>query len=294
MSLSQETATATPATSSNAAQGVTIKLEHFEGPMDLLLYLIQSQEMDISTVSISKVTDQYLGALRVIQEFNNDRFFDIASEYLVMAATLILWKSKSLMPEEQNKSDLTEEIALPMTQDELVRRLQERQRFLEIASQIATNPLLDHDVFVRTNIRPPVEKVWKTMNMTSLATTYQDVLVRERRRSRVIMKKETVSLAGKIQQFGKQLQLHQVTAMKDLINDVEVRGEWVVTFLASLELARLKRVQVYQEDTYQPIFVELIDTMFNFDMDLASGFDDPAAPAKTPISEPSIDKEPTQ
>lgn len=132
------------------------------------------------------------------------------------------------------------------------------------------------------------------MNMTSLATTYQDVLVRERRRSRVIMKKETVSLAGKIQQFGKQLQLHQVTAMKDLINDVEVRGEWVVTFLASLELARLKRVQVYQEDTYQPIFVELIDTMFNFDMDLASGFDDPAAPAKTPISEPSIDKEPTQ
>ena len=256
---------------SNAAvaRNFTVRLEQFEGPMDLLLYLIQSQELDISTVSISKITDQYLNTLKLMQEMN----FDVASEFLLMAATLILWKSKAILPNDEAIDASAEEHALPLTQEELVKQLLNRQRYLEMAGVLAQRPLLDDDVFSRPNKRPPIEKIWKEMNVSQLTTTYQDLLIREQRRSRVVMKKETVSLAEKIKDFAKKLTPHQITALQELVSDVKVRGEWVVSFLASLELSRLKRVKIYQEKTFDPIYIELIQSLVDFDLSMASGFD---------------------
>ncbi len=248
---------------------ITIRLEQFEGPLDLMLYLIQSQEMDISTVSISKITDQYLNALKLMQEMD----FDIASDFLVMAATLILWKSKALMPKEGEDQALVEETALPLTQEELVRQLLLRQAYLENAGKIALRPLLDDEVFTRPNKRPPIEKIWKEMNVTQIATTFQDLLVREQKRARIVMKKETVSLAEKIIEFGNKLEVNKITALETLITDVHTRGEWVVGFLASLELSRLKKIKIYQEKTFDPIYIELLEMMINFDARQASGFD---------------------
>lgn len=247
----------------------TVRLEQFEGPLDLLLYLIQSQELDISSVSISKITDQYLNTLKLMQEMN----FDVASEFLLMAATLILWKSKAILPREEDPNAIQDDIALPLTQEELVRQLLNRQRYLEMAGMIAQRPFLQDDVFTRPNKRPPVEKIWKEMNVSSLATTFQDLLIREQRRARVVMKKETVSLQTKIQEFGKRLTPHQLTALKDMVADVETRGEWVVAFLASLELSRLKKLKIHQDKTFDPIFIELVDTIIDLDLKLASGFD---------------------
>ncbi|NDG84631.1 MAG: hypothetical protein EBX52_06285 [Proteobacteria bacterium] len=122
----------------NTARPFTIRLEQFEGPLDLMLYLIQSQELDISTVSISKITDQYLHALKLMQEMD----FDIASEFLLMAATLILWKSKALMPKEEEANQDQEDTDLPLTQEELVRRLMQRQAYLEAAGKLAIRPYL--------------------------------------------------------------------------------------------------------------------------------------------------------
>src|SRR3954467_807035 len=106
---------------------ITVRLESFEGPLDLLLYLIQSHELDISKISISKITDQYLAYVRLMQELN----FDAASEFLVMAATLLHWKSRALLPQDL-KTDATgnllEEGAF--SQEDLVRQLLEHQRFL--------------------------------------------------------------------------------------------------------------------------------------------------------------------
>lgn len=114
---------------------ITIRLDRFEGPLDLLLYLIQSHELDVSTVSIGKITDQYLAYVRLIQELN----FDTASEFLVMAATLLLWKSKSLLPqEEQPDAALAAEEAF--TQEDLIRQLLEHQRFLEAGQSLAELP----------------------------------------------------------------------------------------------------------------------------------------------------------
>ncbi len=246
-----------------------IRLEQFEGPLDLMLYLIQSQELDVSTVSISQITNQYLHAIKLMQELD----FEIASEFLVMAATLILWKSKALMPKEDENQNALEEIAAPLTQEELVRQLLMRQRYLEAAGRLAGYPLLGDDVFNRPTKRPPVEKIWKEMNMSQLATTYQDLLIRENKRARIVMKKETVSLQEKIQEFGRRLKLNELTQLDSLITDKTIRGEWVVGFLASLELSRLKQIKIHQDKTFDPIFVELVQEMINFDTKQTSGFD---------------------
>jgi segregation and condensation protein A len=246
-----------------------IRLEQFEGPLDLMLYLIQSQELDISTVSITKITNQYLHAIKLMQELD----FDIASDFLVMAATLILWKSKALMPKENDDQNAAEDQTPVLTQEDLVRQLLERQRYLEAAAKLAQYPLLEDEVFKRPTKRPPVEKVWKPMNMSQLTMTYQDLLIRENKRARIVMKKETVSLQEKIQEMGRGLKMNVPERLDHFIADKGLRGEWVVGFLATLELSRLKLALIHQQETFDPIFVELIKEMIDFDTKQTTGFD---------------------
>jgi segregation and condensation protein A len=245
---------------------ITIRLERFEGPLDLLLYLIQSHEFDINKISISKITDQYLTYVRMMQELN----FDTASEFLVMAATLIQWKSKSLLPQEE-KLDGAAAVAEEFTQEDLIRQLLEHQRFLEAGESLAQMPRLGDDVFTRNNSKPPIERVWKDMDITSLAMGYQDMLVRQRKRTQ-ILKKETVSLSDRIMEFSDKLAIGKPTDMRSLMSEKPMKQEVVVTFLASLELSRLKKMRVHQEITYSPIFLELLQTLKDFDLQLASGF----------------------
>lgn len=247
---------------------ITIRLESFEGPLDLLLYLIQSHELDISRVSISKITNQYLAYVRLMQELN----FDFASDFLVMAATLIQWKSKSLLPQEIDPNALLNPDDDILTPEELLRQLQEHQRFLAAGADLATLPLLGDDVFIRPNRRAPIEKIWKTMDVTSLALTFQDLLVRERKRT-TILKKETVSLTDKISDFRDRMEVGKLTGLRALLRDQNSRPETVVTFLASLELGRLKKMKLFQERTYDEIYVELLESLKDFDSKLASGFD---------------------
>jgi segregation and condensation protein A len=254
---------------SSRANNITIRLEQFEGPLDLMLYLIQSQELAVEQLSISKITNQYLVTLKLMQELD----FDIASEFLVMAATLILWKSKALMPKDDEDEKLLDDTSMPLTQEELVRQLLERQRYLEMAGHLAQRPLLGDEIYVRPTKRPPVEKIWKEMNVTQLATTFQDLLIREQRRARVVMKKETVSLTAKLKEFGERLTVGQLTDLTTLITDKAVRGEWVVSFLASLELSRLKKIKIHQNEVFDPIFIELLEEMLNFDASQAQGFE---------------------
>jgi chromatin segregation and condensation protein Rec8/ScpA/Scc1 (kleisin family) len=112
---------------------ITVHLDSFEGPLDLLLYLIQSHELDINKVSISKITDQYLAYVRLMQELN----FDTASEFLVLAATLLLWKSKSLLPNDEKNDAGASAEGDEFTQEELIRQLLEHQRFLAAGESLA-------------------------------------------------------------------------------------------------------------------------------------------------------------
>ena len=255
---------------------ITVKLDAFEGPLDLLLYLIQSHEMDISRVAIRQITDQYLEYVRLMQELD----FDIASEFLVMAATLLLWKSKALLPQEKVEG-ATADDAMALSQEDLIRQLLEHQRFLEAGAQLNELPQLGDEVFRRSRQRTPIERVWREMDITDLALTYQDILARERKRT-TVLRKETVSLSGKIREFGERLTPGQMQKLRALLSAEPTRAEEVVTFLASLELGRLKKLKLYQEEVYADIYVELLESLRNFDPQLLTGFDHPPETAAVP------------
>ncbi|MBI4925874.1 MAG: segregation/condensation protein A [Bdellovibrio sp.] len=249
---------------------LSVHLENFEGPLDLLLYLIQSHEMDISKISISKITDQYLEYIKLMQTLN----FDIASEFLVMAATLIHWKSKALLPEDATATaqDVANEDEDLLTQENLIRQLLELQKFQKAGEELATLPLLGEDVFTRHASKLPVEKIWKEINLTELALSYQDTFLRSRKKIQ-ILKKETVSLTQKIMQFSEKLEVGKWFELQNLIQDMTSRPETVVTFLAALELSRLKKIKLHQQKIYEVIYLELMENIKYFDLAQASGFE---------------------
>ncbi len=248
---------------------ITVRLESFEGPLDLLLYLIQTHELDISKVSIGKITDQYLVYVRLMQELN----FDTASEFLVMAATLLHWKSRAILPQEPKQDALgqTLEDAL-FTQEDLIKQLLEHQRFQEIGHTLSELPLLGQDVFTRSNPKPPIERIWREMNITDLALSYQQMLTRARKRTQVL-KKETVSLTDKIMEFADRIPIGKLIELQTLLSQIPSRAETVVTFLAALELSRLEKMRLHQEQVYSSIYLELLESLIHFDTKLASGFD---------------------
>ena len=191
-----------------------------------------------------------------------------------MAATLILWKSKSLLPQEENLDAGANAEDEQFTQEDLIRQLLEHQRFLEAGQNLAQLPRLGEDVFTRTNSKPPVEKVWKEMDITSLALGYQDMLVRQRKRTQ-ILEKETVSLSDKIMEFSSKLPVGKPTDLRSMMSVNPPKPEVVVTFLASLELSRLKKMRLHQDQEviYSPIFLELLETLRDFDLNLAASFE---------------------
>ncbi len=251
---------------------ITVRLNSFEGPLDLLLYLIQTHELDISRVSIGKITDQYLAYVRFMQELN----FDTASEFLVMAATLVHWKSRALLPQEngalQNGASAEDS---PLTQEELIQQLLQHQRFLEAGENLAQLPLLGADVFSRANSKPPIEKIWREMNLSDLTLAYQETLMRARKRTQVL-RKETVSITDKIMEFADKLPVNEMTELRTLLEAHCTRGDIVATFLAALELGRLKKMRLYQEGAYSEIFLELLESLKNFDVKLAQSFENVA------------------
>jgi segregation and condensation protein A len=259
---------------------INIRVDRFEGPLDLLLYLIQSHELDVSKIAISRITDQYLAYVRLMQELD----FDIASDFLVMAATLIQWKSKSLLPVDVDPNALLLGDEDTLSPEDLLRQLMEHQRFLDAGQELARLPLLGEDVYQRPMTRKVTEKVWKSMEVTTLAFTFQDLLVKERKRT-TILKKETVSLSEKIMDFSERMEVGRVVGMKSLLRDLNSRPETVVTFLASLELGRLKKMRLHQEKTYEEIYVELLESIKGFDTELARGFDAVEAQVEKGISD---------
>ncbi len=271
--------TVSPLSSANQAPKapVTFRLEQFEGPLDLLLFLIQNHELDISRLSLTKITDQYLAYVRLMQEL----CFDTASDFLVMAATLVQWKSKALLPVEPGSETLaSEEDDSPLTPEDLLRQLREHQMFLAAGQQLAARPKLHEDVFARANARPPIERVWRAMDLSDLTLSMQDTLVRANRRKK-ILRKETVSLSTKIADFADRLTIGQTRAMRELLSLNPDRPEVVVTFLAGLELAKLKKMKLFQEGAYQDIYMKLLASLQGLAGEWTSEFENPIPKAET-------------
>jgi segregation and condensation protein A len=233
-----------------------VKLASFEGPLDLLLYLIQKDEIDIRNIKIAEITDQYLRTLEVMREHN----LDIAGDFLLMASTLIWLKSRTMLP---NMDELTatdgDEI---LTQEELMRRLMEHQRYRAMAMDFKQMPMLGQDFFKRP---PPDEKekreqLLKEMNLTDLTVAFQQVLLRARRPS-VRVKTDRMSIADAAKKIANRLGSQEITDFQSLFTENPDRNEVVVTFLAILELGRLQKIRVLQHMVYGTIYLVLRDRL---------------------------------
>lgn len=250
---------------------LNVRVPQFEGPLDLLLHLIQTHELEISKLAVSKITQPYLDYVRHMQDQAREETFEIATEFLVLAATLILWKSRALLPQEATAAEAADGAEVPLTPEDLVRQLMEHQKFLALGQQLGERNRLGEDTFTRPNGRPPVAHVFQEMSMTGLSLNYQTLIANARKRTQVL-KKETVSMGTKIEHFAARLKLGELVNLRELIL-IHSKDEEVVSFLATLELTRLKKTRVFQQSVYGDIYVELLENLSTLDFGLVQGFE---------------------
>jgi segregation and condensation protein A len=227
----------------------TFRLEGFEGPLDLLLHLIQKNELDIFNIPIALITGQYLQYLQLMKVLN----LDIAGEYLLMASTLLHIKSKMLLPKSLEGEEQEEEDP----RAELVRRLLEYQKYKQAAVELEKRPLLDRDVFIRlvaSEPEPTAEEERIEANLFELLEAFRKVLERVKPEivHEVIL--EHLSVENKIQEILTLLEKeNRSMAFHRLFPEEASRRVVVVTLLAILELVKMKRIRIFQLAPFETI-----------------------------------------
>jgi segregation and condensation protein A len=231
----------------------TFRLEGFEGPLDLLLHLIQKNELDIFNIPIALVTEQYLEYLQLMKVLN----LDVAGEYLLMASTLLYIKSKMLLPKSLEGEEEEED-----PRAELVRRLLEYQRYKEAAGELEKRPMLDRDVFIRL-MAPELEEVREEesieVNLFELLEAFRQVLERVRADTVHEVILEHLSVEDKIQEILTLLgRENRSMAFHRLFPEQASRRVVVITLLAILELVKMKRIRIFQLVPFETIRVSPI------------------------------------
>ncbi|HET8563958.1 MAG TPA: segregation/condensation protein A [Candidatus Binatia bacterium] len=229
-----------------------VQLEIFEGPLDLLLHLIKKNEVSITDIPIATITEQYLATLELMQSLN----LDVAGEFLVMAATLIHIKSRMLLPpgEEEMGEDEEED-----SRADLIRRLLEYQRFKEAADALQQREILTRDVFVRS--AAPTEEVeppsFTEISVFQLLSALRRVLERLPQEQIHEVTLDKITVREKMNFLLDSLRMKGKVMFESLFAGVRTRVEVVVTFLAMLELVKVRAIRVFQEDQAAPISIEL-------------------------------------
>jgi segregation and condensation protein A len=228
----------------------TFRLEGFEGPLDLLLHLIQKNELDIFNIPIALVTEQYLEYLQLMKVLN----LDVAGEYLLMASTLLHIKSKMLLPKSLEGEEEEED-----PRAELARRLLEYQKYKQAAGELEKRPILDRDVFIRL-MAPELEEVPEEerieVNLFELLEAFRQVLERVRADTVHEVILEHLSVEDKIQEILTLLgRENRSMAFHRLFPEQASRRVVVITLLAILELVKMKRIRIFQLAPFETIRV---------------------------------------
>ncbi len=229
-----------------------VKLNVFEGPLDLLLHLVKKNEVELPDIPIAEITDQYLAYLDLLKQLD----LDIAGEYLVMAASLLHLKSRLLLPIEETSEE--EEGEDPRA--ELARQLLEYQRFKEAAETLTSREMLNRDVFVRPPI--PVEPDGKDdvvydLSLGDLLDALQDVMTRAGSQAAHQILLEHVPLRDRLCAVLDTLREKREILFEQLFPQNSTRLQILVTFLAVLELVRNRMIHVRQENLFGPIVTSL-------------------------------------
>ena len=229
-----------------------VRLERFEGPLDLLLHLIKKNEINIYDIPIALITKQYLEYISMIKSFN----LTVAGEFLVVAATLVYIKAKMLLPVEEGDEDDEEGID---PREELVARLLEYKRFKEAASDLDHRERTWREVFARQTVPPPPVKVedvsLDTVTLFDLVDALQDVLKRLPDPRFLEISAEQLTVKDRMNEILEVLEGHGSIAFLDLFEPAKTKLMVIVTFLALLELIRLRLVRAYQPESFGSILV---------------------------------------
>ena len=233
-----------------------VKLEVFEGPLDLLLYLIKRDEIDIYDISIERITRQYLEYLQAFKELK----IDIAGEFIVMAANLIYLKSRSLLPLDQQPPEEDADEDDPRW--DLIRQLIEYKKFKEAAAQLHDRELERERIFSRDGSSAPLSDAplpLHEVGIFQLIHAFQEVIKRvEARENLGEIFTERFSVSDKIEKILQTVSSGKPIRFSELFGQIASRVEIVVTFLALLELIRLNQVRALQRKMFEEIEIAAI------------------------------------
>ena len=234
-------------------ESYSVHLDKFDGPLDLLLHLIRRNELDICDIPVADITRQYLDYIKLMKDLN----LEVAGDFLVMAATLLQIKSRMLLPQEEPEEGEVEETD---PRAELIRRLLEYQQYKEAGMVIGARALLGREVFVRSAFEPeltgarilegPLE-----VSLFDLVDAFRVLLLRiPAEHFHDVAAAETFSIADCINEILSLLQERETVQFDELVSDEFTRERVIVTFLALLELCRLKLVRIFQGSDHGSIW----------------------------------------
>lgn len=234
-----------------------VKLDIFEGPLDLLLYLIRKDELEITDIPIVTITNQYMEYLDLMRMLD----LEIAGEFIVMAATLMMIKSRMLLPMEERASHEEEDEEDPRW--DLVRQLVEYKKFKDAAFHLHELEVDREYVYDRegahVHLEKDAEKTLQDVSIFDLISALNEALQNVPEESLTEIFTEEVTVAQKVDDVLEQLKSKSRVSISDLFRSMKSRSEIVCTFLAVLELIKLRHVQVLQEENFDDIVVERLE-----------------------------------
>jgi len=223
-------------------------LEAFEGPLDLLLYLIKRQNLDILDIPIANITKQYMTYIDLMESMR----LELAAEYLLMAAMLAEIKSRMLLPRPESLDEEDDPRA------ELVRRLQEYERFKKAAEDLDELPRQERDSFI-ARAEPPALELTRPeaeVDLTELLAAFKDILNRAEINTHHLIQRETLSIREKMANILSAVSTEGFADLTSLFNFAEGRRGVVVTFMAILELLKGAMIDLVQAEAFAPIYVK--------------------------------------
>lgn len=240
---------------------VQYKLDSFEGPLDLLLHLIDRSEIDIQDISISEITNQYMEYLNAMKELE----LDITSEFLVMAATLLAIKSQQLLPKPPVFENEYEEWYDdgPDLRDELIQKLIEYRKFKQIAQDLKDKEFQrslvfsrepeDMTAFMKESYVNPLEGI----QLSDLVLALQKAMKRANRREVIAtIQRDEISVKDRIRDIVEVLKQFETVRFSKLIRENMSKHEIIVTFLSILELMKMKHIRCYQHGLFDDIVIQ--------------------------------------
>lgn len=260
---------------------INVKTDHFDGPLGLLLLLVEKEEMNIRELDLTKITKQYLDYLAQMKDLN----FDVAGDYLFLAATLLLLKSKVCIAEEEVKgleAEFGAEGLSITSQSELIRRLEELQLYQKMGKKIWELEKKGHEIFVKPKVdrKAIINSILTPMDLNGLTMAMVDFLFRQRRKYTAI-KRDRLSIKEKLKFLKTNLKVGEQTTFDTLLEQdgkpeegKEPIDNIVITFISLLELARLKRIEVFQNEDRSTIYVNVVKSLEDFDVEQANGFEE--------------------